>query len=208
MTGRDGYCRSLVRITLWNDYICPWAYAARPLTAWLEAEGHDVVVRSYELHPDLPPEGRDIRPGGRLDAVFDHIGEICAESDLPFSKPTRSPNTHRLLGLCEIVQEHSPESFTEFDRELAAIHWIRGGSLDDSETIRAALTTANAPVDQLLELEAEGEGHRLLEASMAAARDFDVTGTPAWRVGELTITGLQPPDVFHRWVRKISSRQA
>ncbi len=193
-------------ITVWNDYICPWAYAARPLTAWLEDEGHTVVMRSYELHPDLPPEGRDVRPGGRLDKVFEHIGIICAESGLAFVKPERSPNTHQLLGLCEIVQTHAPESFRAFDEELAAAHWVRGEAIDDRDVIRGALSTAGAPVEMVLELAANGEGERLLETSMAAALEVEVTGTPAWRIGELTITGLHPPEQFQRWVRRLASR--
>ena len=66
-----------MHITVWNDYICPWAYAARPLTAWLRVEaaeyGRIVEQRSFELHPDIPSGGSIVRAGGRLDQVFDHI---------------------------------------------------------------------------------------------------------------------------------------
>jgi len=199
---------SAVRITVWNDYICPWAYAARPHTAWLESEGHEVIVRSYELHPDLPPDGRAVRAGGRLDKVFDHIADICDSSGLEFVKPQRSPNTHKILGVCEVVQAHAPESFRAFDRELAAIHWVRGQSLDDPDIVRLALQVADAPVDQIEELVADGEGERLLEQSMADALEFEVTGTPAWRIGELTISGLHPLEQFQRWVNRLAARNA
>ena len=47
-----------MRITVWNDYICPWAYASRPQTEWLRRRvaGHDVdlEIHGFELHPDLP----------------------------------------------------------------------------------------------------------------------------------------------------------
>ncbi len=197
-----------MQVTLWNDYICPWAYAARPLTDWLVSEGHEISVRSYELHPDLAPEGKQVKPGGRLDRVFDHIATECAQVGLEFNKPSRSPNTHQLLGICELVSTHAPGSFAVFDAELAASHWVRNEALDDDAVVRRALDRADAPVDDILEMAADGEGSRLLEQSMHDAWDLDVTGTPAWRIGSLTITGLHPPEQFERWVHKLAAKAA
>ena len=190
-------------VTLWNDYICPWAYAARPHTRWLESNGVDVLVRSFELHPDLPPEGRAVRPGGRLDQVFDHIASQCARFDLEFNKPTRSPNTHRLLAITELTQRYRPDVFRRVDEGFARAHWVDGRAIDDAEVVRAVLDDAGAPTSELLEREAEGEGTRLLEISMAEALDVEVTATPAWRVGTLTITGLHSLSQFQRWTGRI-----
>lgn len=193
-------------MTLWNDYICPWAYAARPLTAWLRAEGVAVRVRSFELHPEIPPEGHRVRPGGRLDRVFDHIADECAASGLEFSKPDRSPNTHRLLGMTELVAAHWPDSFDQVDVDLARLHWVTGGDLDDDEALDAILGGAGVDVGKLRDLEADGAGEDLLQASMAAAAEAEVTGTPAWRIGPMTITGLHPEPQFRRWAERLIER--
>ena len=50
---------------VWSDYICPWAYLGRDRTVLLCSLGVDVVPLPYELHPELPPQGRTIRPDGR-----------------------------------------------------------------------------------------------------------------------------------------------
>src|SRR3954447_16812739 len=68
-----------VHVTMWSDYICPWAYLGRDRTDLLRSLGVDVTSRPYELHPELPPEGRTMRPGGRLAAVYESIGRECAE---------------------------------------------------------------------------------------------------------------------------------
>ena len=190
-------------MTLWNDYICPWAYAARPHTAWLRSSGIDVTVRSYELHPNLPSKGRPVRPGGRLDLVFDHIAEECKTAGLEFNKPTRSPNTHRLLGITELVALHHPNVFERVDEAIARAHWFDGLAIDDFDVIDAILRRYGIDTAALLDREADGEGNRLLEESMAAALEVEVTATPAWRVGELTITGLHRLDQFQRWTGRI-----
>lgn len=190
-------------MTLWNDYICPWAYAARSHTAWLRSSGIDVAVRSYELHPNLPPEGLPVRPGGRLDLVFDHIAEECKTAGLEFNKPTRSPNSHRLLGITELVAQHHADVFDEVDEAIARAHWVDGLAIDDPDVIEAILGANGIDADALLHREADGEGSRLLEESMTAALDVEVTATPAWRVGELTITGLHRLDQFQRWTGRI-----
>ncbi len=190
-------------VRLWNDYICPWAYAARTHTAWLREQGIEVTTFSYELHPNLPPAGRPVKPDGRLDRVFDHIAQECASVGLEFNKPHRSPNTHRLLGITELVRVAAPDTFDAVDEGLARAHWVEGRAIDDFAVITDILTSAGAPTDEILDREAEGEGTRLLEVSMAQALDVEVTATPAWRVENLTITGLHPIEQFQRWTGKI-----
>lgn len=195
-----------MQVTLWNDYICPWAYAARPLTAWLRTQDVEVRVRSFELHPDLPPEGRALKPGGRLDGVFDHIGDECRTAGLAFTKPARSPNTHRLLGLTELVAAEWPDEFDAVDDGIAALHWVHGGDLDDDQAIATILDHAGVPSVEVFDRVADGEGERLLDLSMSEARELEVTGTPAWRIGEMTITGLHPLEQFQRWTTRLIER--
>lgn len=192
-------------VSVWNDYICPWAYAARPHTEWLQASGIEVELRFYELHPYIGPEGRTTRPGGRLDGVFDHLAEVCAEAGLPFVKPARTPNSHRCLETMELVRIHHREHLPSIDEAMAAAHWVHGLELDDASVIRAIVTAqaGSAVADDVVERVADGEGSALLEASRDEALDLGVTATPAWRIGELTITGLHPREQFERWAGRV-----
>ena len=190
---------------MWTDYICPWAYAARPHTEWLRANGATVVIRAYELHPDLPLDGRPIRPGGRLDHVLDHIAEVCAEHGQPFVKPTRTPNSRRSLVLFEIVAADDRVEAAALDRDLAAAHWVDGLAIDDpavlDDLLRRRLGSTRSA--QVREQFAVGEGAELLAESRELAHDVGATATPAWRIGELTITGLHAPEQFQRWAGRL-----
>jgi predicted DsbA family dithiol-disulfide isomerase len=192
-------------VTLWTDFICPWAYAARPLTDWLRRQGADVTVRAYELHPHLPPEGRPIRPGGRLDAVLDHIAGECARAGQPFTKPTRSPNSRLALEVLELASAHGHETGRLVEAALSEAHWVRGDAIDDPDRLESILRDhlERNVVDGLCRQRSAGEGGRLVDAARVDALEVGVTATPGWRIGELTITGLHPADQFQRWAGRV-----
>lgn len=199
-----------MHITVWNDYICPWAYAARPQTAWLRAQVSEaglspdcVTVRSFELHPDIPPEGRIHRPGGRLDQVLDHIATECASRGQAFHKPPRTPNSHAVLALAELVSTRYPDAFVAFDDAVAEAHWVHGEAIDDPAVIREILRSLDLDAGALTDDEAVAEGDRLLAEARTAAMDVGATATPAWQIGDLVVAGLHEDAQFQRWVGRI-----
>ncbi len=193
-----------MEVTVWTDYICPWAYAARPHTEWLRAQGVAIRYRAYELHPLIPAEGRPVRPGGRLDSVFDHLAAECEAAGLAFNKPARSPNSRRSLELLEVAQAEAPESVAALDERLARAHWVDGVAIDDPEFLGAvAAETLGAAAPTVVDQWADGAGSILVDASKEAGHDLGVTATPAWRIGELTITGLHPAEQFRRWAGRL-----
>ena len=82
-----------VQATMWSDYICPWAYLGRDRTALLRSLGVSVTAMPYELHPDLPPQGRAVRPDGRMGRAYEAIGRECDDVGMPFRAPTHMPGT-------------------------------------------------------------------------------------------------------------------
>ncbi len=198
----------MVRITVWNDYICPWAYAARPQTAWLEQQitGRDVevVTRCFELHPDLPAEGRTLRPGGRYDQILDHIAQECARRGQPFAKPTRTPNSHRVLALAELVRDRRPDAFADFDRRVSEAHWVEGRAIDDDAVIAELLLASG--IDPEIADDIDDAGVHLLESARRDAMDVGATATPSWQIGDLVVTGLHDDAQFRRWIGRILER--
>lgn len=189
---------------LWRDYLCPWCYLGRDRTALMQRLGLDVVPRSYELHPEIPAEGRTIRPGGRLDRVLDHIARECAEVELPMRKPTRSPNTRRALETAELLREHAPHALTAFDDAAYGVHWVDGGDLGDPGAIRSLVEAAGADPDTFDRLLADGHGSAALDASMIQARELGVTAAPAWWIDRrFVIPGVQPRETVERWVTRL-----
>jgi predicted DsbA family dithiol-disulfide isomerase len=192
---------------LWRDFLCPWCYLGRDRTAAMEELGVEVVALAYDLHPEVPPEGRAIRPGGRLDQVLDHIALECEQVGLPMRKPDRTPNTRQALELAEIVRGHEPHAFPAFDDACYRTHWVDGGDLGDRRTLLDLVEASGGDAATAEALLDEGVGRRAVEATMAQARDLGVTATPAWWVDDrLLIPGAQPRETVQRWVAKLATR--
>jgi predicted DsbA family dithiol-disulfide isomerase len=193
-----------VEATAWSDYLCPWAYLGRDRTRLMRDLGVAVTVQAYELHPEIPPEGVAVRPGGRLDRVFATIGTECDELGIDFVAPRRSPNTRHVLEVAEVVRLHVPGAFGALDESLARAHWVEGADLGDRDLVAGLVARAGAPADEVADLVADGVGTAALEASMAEARSVGVMATPAWWVAEsLLIPGAQPRETIERWITKM-----
>jgi len=196
-----------VQVVLWSDYICPWCYLGRDRTALLVELGCDVESRPYELHPNLPPEGRMVRPGGRLSAVHDDIARQCADVGLPFRPPTHVPNSRRALETAEIVRQDAPMSFPTLDATLFRAHFVEGRDISDARVIDALVTDAGADATSVRERVETGAGRQLVRDSIERANEQGIAGTPAWLFASgLVVPGVQPRELFMRVVDRLRAR--
>ncbi|MEZ5377779.1 MAG: DsbA family protein [Acidimicrobiales bacterium] len=194
-------------VTTWTDYLCPWAYLGRRHSQWIRNAGVDVMIRGYELHPDVPPEGRPIRPGGSYDRLLDRLQAESRANGVDFNKPSRTPNTRAALELLELVHHHQPDRALAYDDALAAATWIDGRPIDQADVLRDLATEAGVD-DDLVRLLDLGRGSELLEAGRAEAIEFEVSATPSWRIGELTIAGVHEDAQFQRWAGRLIERNS
>lgn len=193
----------------WNDYLCPWAYLGRDRTRLMRDLGVEITQLPYELHPEVPPEGIEIRAGGRLSGVLDIIEAECDDLHLPFARPGRTPNTRHVLETSETVRRHFPEAFAALDESLARAHWVEGLDLGDRQLVAELVRAAGADAVEVGELVSDGVGTTALRESMNRAREVGVTATPAWWVDQaLLIPGAQPRETVERWVRRLIAHSA
>lgn len=192
---------------LWRDYLCPWCYLGRDRTQLMERLGVRVTPLPFELHPEVPPEGRPVRPGGRLERVLELVGSECDALGIPFRKPARIANTRRALETAEVLRLKHPGAFAAFDDGCYRAHWVEGRDLGDPAVLASLVAEAGA-VPQVVDEELrEGLGVAALHRSMTLAREHGVASTPAWWVGDrLLIPGAQPRATIARWVGRLLER--
>ena len=203
---RCGSYAGLVEATCWSDYLCPWCYVGQHRDALFAASGVTVVHRPYELHPEIPPAGRPVRPDGRLRATFDRIEQECATAGLAFRRPERMPNTGRALATAEWVRLHHAPAFPNLHRALFAAQFATGDPLDDADLLDELVTAAGAPCADVRAAVDDGRAGETVAASMAEARGRGITSTPTWVLGELTIPGALDPETLSRWIGKVVAR--
>jgi 2-hydroxychromene-2-carboxylate isomerase len=194
-------------VSVWTDYLCPWAYASRSQNRWLRAQGIVLEIRPFELHPELPVGGRTIPPGSRYDRLLDRLGEQCRDRGLDFVKPSRTPNTRRALELLELLNLHHPSVVPDYDAAIAKAVWVDGVAIDEPGRLDGFVGALGVDVDDLNRRLDLGEGAERLEAARSEAIGLEVAGTPSWRIGDFTLTGLHDDAQFRRWVVRIIERR-
>lgn len=203
---RRGRYRAGVLVRCWSDYLCPWCYVGLGRDALFAEAGFEIVHLPYELHPEIGPEGRRVRPDGRLRTTFDRIEAECDRIGMEFRRPTRMPNTRRALLTAEAVRRRHPEAFDETHRGLFRAQFVHGDPLDDPDVLDAIVTAAGAEADSVRDAVDAGEIDPHLEASHAEARAAGVASTPTWLIGELAVPGAVDDDTLRRWLDRLAGR--
>ncbi len=196
-----------MHVTVWSDYICPWCYLGRDRTALLVDRGCTIEQLPFELHPELPANGRDIRPDGRTALVHDEIGRQCAEVGMPFRTPTHIPNSRRALATAEVVREHMAASFGAIDEALFRAHFVEGRDIGDRDELDRIVGSTGVDAARVRALVDAGEGQTAIDAAMERAYDHGVAGTPAWLFNDaLVLPGVQPRELFERVLERVRAR--
>ncbi|MGC0314966.1 putative DsbA family dithiol-disulfide isomerase [Kitasatospora acidiphila] len=210
--------RAGMRIEIWADVVCPWAYIGkRRLEAALadpalSARDIEVVWRPYRIDPTAPPQAVPVEPALR-DPLVDATAARCApdpataEDQVPISRiaaaeglgpawgaawRSSSHDAHRLLAL---AHEHGGGPLQDTVAEhLMRAHFVEGHDISARDTLRTIATTAGF---------AEGAALIDTDAADRAVRELRLIGkargiktSPTIVVGDRALAGAQPPDVI------------
>src|SRR5262245_58914487 len=196
-----------MKVKVWSDYICPWCYLGRDRTALMRSLDVAITPQPFELHPELPAEGRHVKTDGRLAAVYGAIGRECEAIGMPFRAPTHVPNSRRALETAEVVRHGWTASFPALDEALFDAHFVTGRDIGDPDVLASLVNESGAPSREVSAALEAGEGRVAVSASMEAARDLGIAATPAWLFGEtFVVPGVQPRELFERVVSRLRAR--
>ncbi len=196
-----------MQVQLWSDYICPWCYLGRDRTDLLVSLGAEVTPLPFELHPELPPEGRRVRSDGRLASVHELIGRECDAAGMPFRPPTHVPNSRRALETAEVVRRDWPANFAALDAALFDAHFVTGDDIGDVDMLDVLVERAGAPAAEVSSAVTRGDGRGAVTASIQEAREHGIAATPAWLFGDsFVVPGVQPREFFERVVARLRAR--
>ncbi|MCB9745780.1 MAG: DsbA family protein [Alphaproteobacteria bacterium] len=137
--------------------------------------------RGFELHPEIPVGGVDIRrmfPADRVAVMHARLREVAEGFGLPFSPPMHAPNTRKALAISALARE---QGRLDAWREAAMnAHWRDGQDIEDPEVLGGlAQASGLDPAAALAFLESP-EVPRLLAEQRAEAARWGVTGIPTW----------------------------
>lgn len=155
----------------------------------------DVEWRPFELHPELPVEGKEL--GARSLAHYQYMQLATAEG-LAFQVPARVPNSHRSLEAAEFAREH--RAFTLYHRALFEAYFSNGSDIGDVDVLTELAASCDLDPDGLRDALHSGRYAALVDQRTDEARGWGVTGTPTFvfEAGErrFALVGAQDYAVF------------
>src|SRR4029453_12200517 len=111
---------------------------------------------------------------------------------LPFTPPEHIPNTRLAQRAAEIVRADDIDAFARLDAALFAAVFVDGVDIGDPAQLAEIVTASGADGATVGQSAQAGGGGDAVRASMDAAHEVGVTGTPAWLLdGKLLIPGVQ-----------------
>jgi predicted DsbA family dithiol-disulfide isomerase len=208
-----------------SDVVCPWCIIGlNGLEQALERVGDlvraDIHFQPFELNPDMPPEGQNIR-----EHVAEKYGSTPEQSaasramirdraagvgfTMAMKDDSRIYNTfdaHRLLHWAGLLGKEGPDKQGALKHALFDAYFTNGRSPNDHSMLIQAAEAAGLDPEAAREvLETGAYAKEVREAEMFWRRQ-GISGVPAVIInGKYIISGGQPPEAFERAIRSIAA---
>ncbi len=212
---------SPIRVDIVSDVVCPWCIVGflQLQRACNELETGVVVYwHPFELNPDMPPEGQNLREHlmgkygiSREDSEAARAKLIAIGAELGFSfaygDDMRMPNTFRAHQLIHWAGQHGQAH--QAKQALFAAHFTDGRNVDDLdvlENVAASLNLDGAEARRVLETAELAETVRKEQAFWT---EQGISGVPTMVFdGKFLVTGAQGPENYARILEHVISNRA
>jgi predicted DsbA family dithiol-disulfide isomerase len=180
-----------MRVDFWSDVVCPWCYIgqnrfARGLAGFEHRDEVEVVYRSFELDPSIPPgPGTPIldvlaakyglTPGQAREAE-ERVAGLAAADGLDFTVDRAMGNTFDAHRLVHLGREEGREE--EVLRRLFHAYFGEGRSVSETDTLVGLAAEAGLDPAGARQALADGSCGDAVRADEYQARTLGITGVP------------------------------
>lgn len=180
----------------WYDLTCPFCYLGQARNHLLQRRGLTVIELPFQAHPEIPTEGLYVGP--RQGPMYQQIERNAAALGLPLNWPPRLPNSGTALAATEWVRRNQPDAFSAVQARLFRAHFADGLNIGDAETVLTCVNEFLTDVGSLRVALANGEARKWIDESQQLGEQFNVRGTPSWRIAGEMISGYIAESEFVR----------
>ncbi|MCY3586783.1 MAG: DsbA family protein [Acidimicrobiaceae bacterium] len=169
------------------------------------AERHnlDITWLAYEIHPEVPLEGVDVRMS------FERIATMAEAEGITFVVPKRLRNSAKAHQAALAVEHADPDAAERYHDRLYAAYWEDELDVADPEVLVSLAADVAIDPDVLWRVVANDELLPALRASMTRANEWGISATPSWLFdGRLVIPGAQDDDFMADVITRLRERPA
>jgi len=197
-------------IIAYSDYVCPWCYIGLHRIERLQREFPvDVEWRPFELHPETPRTGADLRGRlGNAERVRAYVGNIISlarDSGIDMRMPVVVANAHLALEASEFAREHG--GFDDYHRALFHAYFEESRDIGDPEVLCDIARTSGVDDQGLRHALTEETYRDRIDTITNQARADEILSTPTFIYeGGFRLTGAQDYNVFASITQRLLDR--
>lgn len=160
----------------------------------------DVEWLPFELHPDVPPEGRPVAEyvkRAHAMGAGERLRQMARESGRDIVFMDWTPNSRRALEASEYAREQSKHE--PFHRAVFQKFYGEGRDMSQWDVLREAAQEVGLDPDEMQRETESGKYAAVVDRHIREAHAMGITGVPAYVLGErYLIMGAQPYELFQQ----------
>jgi len=169
----------------------------------------EVEWRPFYLHPDTPPEGKELSEyikRARASGSEERLRAIATQYGMEFKSTERLYNTRLAHEATEYAREHGKGN--EFHKILFRRVYAEGKDPSEWDVLRSVAREVGLD-DEAMQKEVENEKYKVdVEEQVRWAYQIGVTGVPTYVINDrYAIVGAQPYEVFKNALEQIMNRK-
>jgi predicted DsbA family dithiol-disulfide isomerase len=168
--------------------------------------GAEVDWQPFLLHPEIPPEGREISPE-RRQAMMPALTRIMQRSkldNLPYVVPGKMVYSRLALEATEYAREHG--KLLPFHRAVFHKLYGEGQDIGSWEVLSDIAKNVGLDADDMMRDVTSGAYSSAIETQTSKAQSLGLDGVPAYILNNRhAVVGAQPYEVFQRLLDEINS---
>ena len=159
----------------------------------------------FELHPEIPPEGRprnEVLPAAYLERAQEGVNRLAAGVGLQLKLHERLINSRPALQAAEFARAQG--RFGLMHLELLKAYWDEGRDVSDIGVLKEVAARVGVDVAGMEAAVTENRFGDYLDARRAEADELGINGIPAHVIADrYLVMGAQPYDLFERVMAKV-----
>ncbi len=167
------------------------------------------VLVHFPLHPDTPPEGRDMAKfyaERNLDpeAMYARMKGLMDQEGLPYGRRTHTYNS-RLAQELGKWADTQPGGVALHDA-LYRAYFVDARNIGDPEILVEVAQSVGLDPEEARAVLAERRFKEAVDADWAKSRRYGVTGVPTFVAGGRGVVGAQPYEVLVQLLEQVGAR--
>ncbi len=159
----------------------------------------------FELHPEIPPEGRpreEVLPAAYMARAQEGVNRLATSVGLNLRLHDRLINSRPTLQAAEFAREQG--RFDAMHDGLMKAYWDDGRDVSDMAVLREVAGRVGVDIAGMEAAVKEDRFGDYLDARRHEAEELGINGIPAHIIAErYLVMGAQPYDLFERVMAKV-----